>query len=199
MPRIQTLSPATLAEQQQMLRWWRQSPRGGRTGEVQGDRTPNERHIRWARTTTDASYPTYPAGTKVIACELGEYTFDDSAVADVAGTFTAYSPAEIRYAYFQFGWRPKSSIVRLTLHGGKWFCLDENGILDAAVVTSSIAFGATGTVNVWQAGAVTSPVQAIPATFRHVGSGRTLAVNTKVKIHYDVSDGKWVILSADCP
>lgn len=182
-----------------MLRWWRQSPRVGRTGEVQGDRTPNERHIRWARTTTDATHPTYPAGTKVIACELGEYTFDDSAVADVSATFTAYSPAEIRYAYFQFGWRPKNSIVRLTLHDGKWFCLDENGILDAAVVTSSIAFGATGTVNVWQAGAVTSPVQAIPVTFRHVGVGRTLAVSTKVKIHYDTSDGKWVILSADCP
>lgn len=126
MPRIQTLSPATLAEQQQMLRWWRQVPRSGRSGEVSSPAIPNERHIRWARTTTDASYPAYPTG-KVIACELGEYTFDDSAVADVSATFTAYSPAEIRYAYFQFGWRPEGSIVRLTLHDGKWFCLDEGG------------------------------------------------------------------------
>jgi len=196
MNRIQTLSPATLAEQQQVLRWWRQSPLAGRTGEVQSQPVPNERHIRWARTTTDATYPTYPAGTKVIACELGEYTFDDSAVADVAGTFTAYSPAEIRYAYFRFGWRPKGSIVRITLHDGKWFCLDEASEIYGET-SQSIAAAGSGSFDVWYNGAVTSPLQTITVYFDKMATG-TVSDNTKCLVRFFADEDHFSIVERQC-
>lgn len=183
-----------------MLSWWRQVGRSGRTGIVPQLAIPNERHIRWAKTTTDADYPTYPSGTKVIACELGEYTFVDTAVADVDGTFTAYVDSdgvkEIRYVYFRFGWRPKGSIVRISLHNGKWFCLDEASEVygETAENISALSFG---DFSVWYEGAVTSPVQTIPVYFDKMASG-TIASGTKCLVRFFPDEDHFSIVNREC-
>jgi len=171
MTRIRTFSLRTEQELQQLLRRERNRPLVSSIGLHRMQTESPDRHIRWSKTilSDDA---TYPAGTKVIQCELGEYTFDDSAVADVDATYTAYYPQQKRIVYFQFGWRPLGSIVRLSLHDGKWFCLDEASEIYGEITESGgIAAGASGDFTVWYGGAEASPTQTIPVYFDKMASG----------------------------
>ena len=192
---LRQLSESTMAELQGMLRWWRQLSKGGKTGVQTGVAIPNERHIRWART---INLGTYPAGTKVIACELGEYTFDDSAVADVAATFTAYEPQEVRNVYFKFGWRPLGSIVRLSLHDGKWFCLDEaSEIYGKIVEAGGIAADGSGDFDVWYEGDVTSPLQTITVHFDKMAAG-TAAEDAMALVRFFPDEDHFSIVELEC-
>ncbi len=118
---MQTLSAHTISELSQVLQWWRQANRGGHIGAVPaGDDIP-ERHVRWARTQETATCPVYPKSGNALPVVQGKYTFDDSACGSVSTTFVPYAPFEERIAYFVNGWVPEGTIVRMTLHDGRWF------------------------------------------------------------------------------
>jgi len=129
---LNQLSGATLSELQQMLRWWREVNRsGGTLGLIQPDKEIHDRHVRWARTTTNAAFPSYPASpVDVIVCELGKYDFVNTAVADVSPAFTPYVPQKTRLVFFPDGWVAEGTVVRITLHNGKWFAIQGSSRCD---------------------------------------------------------------------
>ena len=125
-------SLATERELQEMLRWWRQSNRGGQLGDAETKVPPIGRIVRWAKTAVTEDVPDYPTAGNVLPIQLGEYVFDDTTTGSQSPTFTAYGSAtdrDERIAYFPQGYKPLGSIVRLTLHDGMWFEISNQGSL----------------------------------------------------------------------
>lgn len=118
---ISTLSDSSLREMQEMVRWWRQFGRGLRSGESGGPIPPPARHIRWGKTATTTAVPTYPSSGNVLPIVLGQYVFDDTTAGQQTPTFTAYTPADERLAYFPTGYRQEGTIARFSLHDNMWW------------------------------------------------------------------------------
>jgi hypothetical protein len=76
----------------------------------------------------------------------------------------------------------------------------QSTILDVVVSQGGgIPFGSNGSASVKWAGVLTDPLQTIDILFDHVGSGRTLAVDTQAMVRWDMSRSKWCTFAADCP
>lgn len=84
---------------------------------------PQNRVIRWARTTTNYEYPTYPSSGGVYVVEMGDYEPDTLVPGDTPDkTFTAYSPAWTEIAVDPSGATiAEGTVVRVELHDGQWW------------------------------------------------------------------------------
>lgn len=117
---VSQLSDYTLKEIQEMLRWWRQTNRGGTVGDSGVRNVPPTRTVRWAQTGA-VEGEEYPASGNVLPILLGEYIFDDTEANADGATFTAYAPEDGRFAFFPTGYQSEGAIVRVTLHDNMWF------------------------------------------------------------------------------
>lgn len=130
MAKIRTLSEVTTKEVQDLLRYERQRSKYG-----VGDYTPfadadGDRIVRWCRTTTNSDHATYPtdvASTKFVA-EFGDYQWDNTTVGVETPTFEPYTdPAYERIVISHVGYIAEETVVRATLHHGRWHILSESG------------------------------------------------------------------------
>lgn len=200
MTRLATLSAATRAELSTLLKRERQRKQFSRLGDVDDDDVLLSKQIRWAKTTTNAdltTYPTAPANRFVV--EFGDYEFTDTAVGNETPTFTAYVPQISRVALSPVGFLPSGSIVRVSLHHGRWYILPDQYLLyRKGVVTESggIAADGSGEVTIYLNGSSTS--WTVTAHLNWMHGGVAVAQNTKVRIEYYPDEGKWVITNAEC-
>jgi hypothetical protein len=161
------------------------------------------------KTPTSAEKPYGVLLDPISSTEIGRVQINGVCLAKIDKIYADHPYAHIKSGdnQLQTDWHGQAEILHKQEYpasSGQWWAAVRLGnyrsvILDMVVTTSSIAFGATGTADVWRAGSVTSPAQNLPLTFRHVGTGRTLSVGTKVKAYFDNADHKLVVLSADCP
>lgn len=88
---------------------------------------PFDRLIRWARTTTNYYYPTYPGSGGVYVVEFGEYQPDTLTPGDTPDkTFTAYNPQWTELAVDPTGATiAEGTIVRCELQDGQWWIRPE--------------------------------------------------------------------------
>lgn len=96
----------------------RNEPGGGRP-------SPQARVLRWARTTTNYDYPTYPTSGPAYVVEFGDYGISPDPVypgATVSKSFTAYSPQVTVVAVDPDGGsHEEGSVVRIERHGPDWW------------------------------------------------------------------------------
>lgn len=200
---IQILSPQTIAELQQMLRWWRQFLRGGLVDSgSSGQNKFGNRNERWVQTTTcDSSiitggnvYPSFPSSRFVI--QFGDLSFDDTTVGDATPSFVAYDPADYRVALSTTGYYVQGTITRATLHHGRWYLENDHYELLLAKADSSIAPGASGTVSIWQGGADTGAN--VTAYHTWMEGDNTIEAGTEIVIRWFEDQRKYIILNAEC-
>lgn len=165
---------------------------------------PAVRHERWARTTTRTQNPTYPSppATKFVV-EFGDYYFDDTTTGNETAVFTAYTPQETKIAYSRFGWLPQNTVVRVSLHHGRWYIRSDYTLVrHKAKTTSTISDGGSGTVNIWLNGAVSSPLWQVTAWLNWMNGTSTIASGKEVIIEWFQDEangaGKWVIVAMEC-
>lgn len=84
---------------------------------------PQDRAIRWARTTTSYEYPTYPTSGGVYVVEMGDYAPDTLVPGDTPSkTFTPYDPEWMEIAVDPTGATiAEDTVVRVELHDGQWW------------------------------------------------------------------------------
>ena len=203
MAELRQYSEQTDREIRAVLERYRQS-RTFELGPVPYDSIAGQRQVRWARTTTDATNPTYPTHTaNKFVIEFGDFKFDDANLTNETASFTADSPQTTRIAYSRFGWLPNQTVVRVSEHYGRWY-IDPDYTLTRhkAKSTSTIADGASGTVNIWKNGAVTSPVWSVTAWLNWMNGTTTVASGAELIIEWfqDESSGagKWIITEMEC-
>ena len=130
MPPINTLSQEVINELAQMKAYVDRMRRGGDPGAHEPKSRFREKQVRIARTTTGldcSTYPTLPANTFVV--ELGSGDFDLSC-GNNTHTFTAYTPAELRYAHCIYGFIPDQTVVIVVLIHDKWYILNDGIVCD---------------------------------------------------------------------
>lgn len=159
---------------------------------------------RWARTTTNADFPTYPAiGNRKFVVEFGDYLFNPNTITNETAVFTAYAPKTTRIAYSRFGYIGQNTIVRIAKCGIGWFVQPTDATTKhKAKTTSTITDGGSGTVNVWKNGVVTSPVWTLTAWLNWMNGTSTIASGKEVKIEWFQDEangvGKWIITEREC-
>lgn len=122
---IKTFNDATTREIQRVIRRDRSRPDGFEGLSPSEQLVSDTRVIRWARTTTSTDNPSYPAtSANKFVVEFGDYAFDEEVITPETAVFTAYSPAYKRIAYSPVGWLAEGTIIRCTLHHGRWYILD---------------------------------------------------------------------------
>lgn len=128
----------------------RRSPEiGNRHGR---DVSPNAREIRWARTTTNYYYPTYPTSGPAYVVEFGDYSPSPDPPypgATITNTFTPYDPVWQEVAVDPSGgtWA-SGTVVRIERHDGRYWIRPPGGTsipwmgleLSSSFATSSGSF-----------------------------------------------------------
>lgn len=91
--------------------------------------TPQDRVIRWGRTTTSYYYPTYPTSGGVYVVKFGEYQPDTLVPGDTPDkTFTPYDPEDTAIAVDPTGATiAEDTVVRCELHDGQWWIRPSGG------------------------------------------------------------------------
>lgn len=195
---IRTLSGDTMHELRELLARERQRSQFGGLGQPVESWT-QEREIRWAKTTTNATLTTYPsAPANKFVVEFGDYSFDDTAVGNETATFTAYAPQESRVALSPIGFVPQNSIVRVTKSHGRWYIIPDHHLMRRkGVVTQSggITVGGSGTVTIYLAGVSTS--WTVTAHLNWMAT-EDISENKKVIVEYFPDEAKWVVTNAEC-
>ena len=161
---------------------------------VTTQKTANDSH--WLRTII-GDCGTYPTG-RVIPCEFGTYTFNDTECNDETPVFTPFDPPVHRYVFFHFGWRPLGSILRATFNNNRWWCMDEASEIYGEISEyGGIGVGQCGDFDVWYGGALTNPLQTIQVCFDKMASGAA-AYGTMALVRYFPDEGHFSIVEMEC-
>ena len=137
MTTIRTFDESTMDRLAAMLREWERLPpdapnRGGRGV------SPSAREVRFARTTTNYYYPTYPTSGPAYVVELGQYDPSPDPPypgATITNTFTPYDPEWKVIAVDPTAGTliANTTVVRIDKHDGRWW------IIPAAAAVASVA------------------------------------------------------------
>lgn len=158
---------------------------------------PQDRVIRWARTTTNYEYPTYPSSGGVYVVEMGDYEPDTLVPGDTPDkTFTPYDPAWTEVAVEPHSFPIAiNTIVRCELQDGIWWIRDRPFIYKATA-NADITAGSYNDATIYVNGAAE---RTVTAWFNWMEAGTAeIASGTELLIQWFDDEAKWVVIAAEC-
>jgi hypothetical protein len=164
------------------------------------------KEIRFAKTTTNSTWPTYPIVTdRKFLVIFGDMDFDDKTLTTETQTFVAYPkdpPANpYRIVYSPIGWLPKDTVCRIGLHNQLWHIIVDPWMEERkAKVLTTISAGGSGTVQVYQNDAVV-PGWTVTAHLNWMHSNRSMAAGVECLIRWFPDEGvagRWVFVERGC-
>lgn len=169
---------------------------GSRKQDGRGRGTPMAREVRWARTTTNAAYPSYPDNGNAVVIEMGDYEASSPYPGTTNSlTFTPYSPEVTHTAICRVGViPPEGTLLEVWRTAGQWWF---NGITWMKGKTNeAISAGSSGECGYYWS---TSEIGTVEAYWDWVdGGGGSIASGKEIFLRWYDPGSQWQIVASEC-